>query len=118
MTSLNSNNIINVPKTEVDPNFALPPGVVGVGYLDIEEKEFQVAEDDDGNLNTVMYDATFAEPMLDDTGLLVTLRPPDSVVVLGQSIYVSPDGKFAVDVILDVEDIDGVSGYNVRVSKA
>ena len=116
MTILNSDDIIQKPNKEVDPNFSLPPGVSTVQYSDTDDRTTVMVEDGDGDLITVIYDEVISSdiPVFLETAVL---QPPTYANVVTQTIYVAPDGRFAVDVTLDVEDIPGVQNYDVRVSK-
>lgn len=98
----NSGNIVKIPPTTVDPNFFLPPGVV----------EFTYAFNDD---------TTMAES---DPNLVVgeaekvVLRPPNYIVIVSQTLRLMSSGQTNVDVVIDTEDVPGMSNYEVRISKA
>ena len=46
-----------------------------------------------------------------------TLLPPDWVQVVSQVMRQTSDGRYVVDVILEVEDLAGVTGYEVGITK-
>jgi len=118
MTTINSGNIINLPDVLVDPNSFLPPGVVGMRYVDPADREPEVTEDEDGSTVTVIYDEVFDLSELSPQAAAIELHPPITATIIEQSVHVANDGRFAVDVVLEVEDILGVRDYEVRVSKA
>lgn len=49
------------------------------------------------------------------------VSPPETPQLLGikaQSVKIKEDGTYAIDVIIEVEDIKNVSDYEVRISKS
>ena len=117
MTTISSANVVQKPDTLIDPNFTLPLGVSGVRYASIESREPQVTEDENGTTVTVLYDELVVASMPMSVAA-IELPPPATVTIFSQSVHVATDGRFAVDVVLDVEDILGVRDFQVRVAKA
>lgn len=107
---------------EIDPNFFLPPNVVDMRYVDIDEEgnSSTTRSEDTGEIISVNYDEVDysefdSEP---DTGTVPPLlSPPDSVTLVSQQVRVTDDGRFVVDVILEVEDMPGVINFDVRTAK-
>lgn len=51
----------------------------------------------------------------------ISISPPETPQLIGiksQVVKIKEDGTYAIDVIIDVEDIRGVSDYEVRISKS
>lgn len=49
------------------------------------------------------------------------VSPPETPQLLGiksQSVKIKEDGTYAIDLVIDVEDIRNVSDYEVRISKS
>ena len=44
-------------------------------------------------------------------------KTPSLVAIKSQTVKIKDDGTYAIDVVIDVEDIIGVSDYEVRISK-
>lgn len=110
----------------LDPNFFLPPNVVDMRYVDPDvESDSATTRADNGEVVNVDYDEVdFSElsSQPDDDGAgqgsaPFLIQPPDSLSVISQQVRVTSDGRFVVDVILEVEDIAGVVQYDVRVAK-
>jgi hypothetical protein len=114
--AINQNNIVAVPPVEIDPNFYLPEGVTNVHYATIDTSGGgEPIEGPDGTMQVVMYDliTDIITPILGPPDL----RPPDTCIVTSQTVRVASDGRFVVDVLLEIEDILGVADYDVRVTK-
>lgn len=114
---------ITTPVT-IDPNFFLPPNVVDMRYANQEDASDSVTtrSPDTGEIVSVDYDVidysdTGETDATDEEPVNTLLSPPDYVTVVSQQVRVTSDGRFVVDVILDVEDINGVVQYDVRLTK-
>ena len=114
--AINQNNIAVVPPAEIDPNFYLPDGITNVHYATIDTSgSAEPIEGPDGTMQVVMYD--LITDILPPAMGPPDLRPPDTCTVTSQTVRVAPDGRFVVDVLLEIEDILGVANYDVRVTK-
>ena len=45
------------------------------------------------------------------------LQAPNTMSIVSQTVKVAPDGRFVVDVVIEVEDVPGAANYEVRLSK-
>lgn len=45
-------------------------------------------------------------------------QTPSLIDIKSQSVRVKPDGTYAIDIVIEVEDIANVSDYEVRISKS
>lgn len=120
MTS--SKSVKYSPPTEIDPNFFLPPNVVDMRYVNVEENEdsTMARDDDSGEIVNVDYQDTSYSELEDseDSGpVSAVISPPNYAEVVSQTVRVTEDGKFVVDVVLDIEDVPGAVNYNVKVNK-
>jgi hypothetical protein len=123
MTSTKS--VKNAPAIVLDPNFFLPPNVVDMRYRTAEEEnDSAVGRSDSGEIVNVEYDDSgFSELQEgvdendENDSVSSFLSPPDYANVVSQTVRVTADGKFVVDVILDVEDVPGAVQYDVRITK-
>lgn len=107
----------------LDPNFSLPPGVIDIGYKDIDEvgESRTDRSTETGEVVNVDYDeVSYGEVNGDagsDTGGADKLFPPDAITLVSQQTRTTTDGRVVVDVILEVSDaIEGVT-YDVRLTK-
>jgi hypothetical protein len=120
--SISAKQVKVAPPIEIDPNFFLPPDVVDMRYKEPDEENDSalVRDESTGEVVSVDYDEVGvsdidgSESGGSDSDALF---PPDYVTVVSQEVRVTGDGKFVVDVILDVEDIQGVIQYDVRLTK-
>lgn len=101
--------------TDFDPNIELPPDLVNAKFtvplddgiqvinpgLSLEE-QMELLDGDD------FYDGDeISEEIMD---------APGSFVILEQIVRVGSDGSQVVDVIVDVEEIEGAISYDIRMS--
>ena len=82
------------PTITLDPRFPVP-----LGAIDVENSPLVVEESD-----------AFDEI---EGGLPV----PQAVVVVSQSQRYAADGSLVVDLVLDIDDIEGIVKYDIRESK-
>ena len=98
----NSGNIVSIPPTTIDPNFFLPPGVV----------EFRYAFNDNTRMSEADPNAVVG------AGEKIVLRPPNYITIVSQTVKQLAGGQTNVDVVIDTENVPGMSNYEVRISKA
>jgi hypothetical protein len=113
------------PPIEIDPNFFLPPTVVDMRYRNLEDASDSTTtrSDQTGEVVNVDYDEVSYSELERDTdpfeneSVSTIISPPDYVTVVSQQVRVASDGKFVVDIILDVEDVPDAIQYDVRLTK-
>lgn len=123
MASVDSTKVYET--VTIDPNFSLPPGVIDVGYKNIDEAGDSPTDrsTDTGEVINVDYDeVTYGEDggegAEDDSPAAGdTLFAPDSVTLLSQQTRITTDGRVVVDVILEVPDTAPGITYDVRLTK-
>ncbi|WXW92555.1 hypothetical protein SEA_ENYGMA_64 [Streptomyces phage Enygma] len=120
--SINSNQVIKKPDVIIDPNFFLPPGVVDARYPDEIENDQEEITDviDTDDVLDIDSDSLAEVDEPEETGEdndTTTLLPPDTVIVVSQTIRVSDNGQQVVDVILEVPDVDESIQIDVRMTK-
>lgn len=120
---ISNKSVQQTPPTELDPNFFLPPNVIDMRYVDTEEDaDTELIRTDSGEVSQVSYDEVdpteilgeLEEASSDENAMLPT---PDSLVLVSEQVRVTADGKFVVDLVLEVTDIVGTVNYEVRVTK-
>lgn len=122
MAQIKDTSVIRTPETTVDPRLFLPPDVIDMSFKSIEidpDNPISTPDlDEPGDETTgdgVVYD-TF------DTTEGVgtnndTLPTPQSLSIVQQTIKFAPDGRAYVDVIVEVEDVPGITNYELRINK-
>ena len=114
-------SIKQTPPTTLDPNFFLPPDVIDMRYVDLDTQDTSIGYTEDGEIVGFLYEdattAEFEEIVEGDTGSSSLLSPPDSVTVLAQEVRVTSDGRFVVDVIIEVPDMPGIVSFDQSISK-
>lgn len=107
-------------KTLVDPLFIIPPGSEDEFVFSREgtDGEIQVIGDDfsdDGEDLGDDYDDGFDDDDTDDDEF--TLDTPQDFEVITQTIRRAPGGQQVVDVVIECEEIDGATNYEIQVVK-
>lgn len=94
--------------TYVDPIFYLPVEVEDFKLLNLENSEEGEVDGSESGFN---------ETAIEDGDGQLGLPAVDSIVVLSQMIRTLKDGSHVVDVVVEVEDIEGIEKYNIRLTK-
>lgn len=114
--SINSDQVVTKPPLNLDPNFYVPAGLINV------TNKPQDDVDDDLDRTPTIVDANLIFPTSVDpttTGDTTSLAVPQKVsVVSPQNVRTLANGTTVVDVYIDVEDIPGITNYEVRITKA
>jgi hypothetical protein len=92
---------------DFDPNLEIPLGLKNARVLEKPE----LPEEVDGF--TDFDDDTDDDDDLDEDGLGV----PDGFTIVDQQVRTASDGSQVVDVIIEIDDIDGALNYEVRLTK-
>lgn len=106
-------NAVKRTQTPVDPMFFIPDGVDELVYDDAErELDVEIVEEESEEI----YDDVF---LVDDTETSNTEAPetPDILSVVEQVLRKTSAGNQVVDVVVEVDDIPGISKYEFRVTK-
>lgn len=108
----------------VNPNFDLPPDLINLRYENIEEDYDNVFAQRDSEVEAVVeYEDFYGDESSDEygsepDGTGTGIRPPDYISIVSQVARQTTDGRYVVDVIIDVEDLPNVLGYEVGITKA
>lgn len=100
-------------QTAIDPMFFIPEGVDELVYDDTERNlDVEIVEEESEEI----YDDVF---LVDDTETSNTEAPetPDILSVIEQTLRKTASGNQVVDVVVEVDDIPGISKYEFRVTK-
>ena len=74
-------------------------------------------DESDGTDEQVPVSVTVEDPYGSGSTDTTTLYPPNSVAVVSQTVRVVSGGTQVVDVVLEVEDVQGAASFEVKVAK-
>lgn len=112
------NSVTAKQPIKIDPNFSLPPNIINTELLNPDNAVRSESRGDDGEVVTVIYDDTTPpDDTGGDDGASDTLSAPVNVTVVEQQVRALSGGSYAVDIIIDVEDVEGADEYEVRLTK-
>lgn len=97
---------------EFDPNFDIPIGLRNAKSVAPVEEESPF---DDIDIQTETIDDD--ESSTEDDGFDDELEVPGTFEVISQTIRTAADGSQVVDVIIDVEEVEGADKYEIRITK-
>jgi hypothetical protein len=101
---------------DFDPNLDIPEGLINVKVVSRPDVIIEVGEPDadiDIQDDTLNDDDSLLDEDSDDEELAV----PGTYVIVSQTVRTAPDGTQVVDVVIDVEEVDGAEKYEVRITK-
>lgn len=121
MAQIRDTDIIRTPEVTVDPRLFVPDGVIDLNAKSKETDpdnptdipELDVADETSGE--GVVYDS-FDDAGRDSTEN-DTLPAPQYINVVSQTVRFGPDGSALVDVTVEVEEVPGVSNFEIRVTR-
>lgn len=133
MAQIRDTDIIRTPEVTLDPRLFIPDGVIDIGVRSTEidpDTPTPTTDDSDaiddgttGSTDTgsgdggVVYDPPTGVDIPVESGESDKLPTPQTVTIISQTIRIAPDGSSLVDVVIEVEDIPGVTNYDVRITK-
>jgi len=120
--TISGKNVTSTDEIVLDPQFFLPPGIVGTrvltpdeiaqragSYVEEEvEATFDYQDDVEGE---EFFDPGFT---IDNPALL---DAPSSVTIVSQTVRETAGGQSVVDVVIEVNDVPGVTEYQIRETK-
>lgn len=134
MAQIRDTDIIRTPEVTVDPRLFVPDGVIDLSVRSSEiDSDNPTPTADNGETSDDAADssadtgtgdggdAVYTPPTNDtpaESGEIDMLPTPQTIEIVSQTIRIAPDGSSLVDVVIKVEDIPGVTNYDVRVTKA
>lgn len=112
MSQIRADQIISVPEKEQNKYFAPPRDLVIPTKPAVEPnqqtgQEEAVTTSSTGGVN-------YGESLND------TVQNPATPAIKGiksQTVVIAEDGKITIDVVLDVQDLPGITEYDIRVAK-
>ena len=94
-------------KIEIDPMFFIPEGMDDFVYTERNNLKPDDFQDTDADIT---YD-------IDDGGDSTDPETPNIIGIVSQTPRRTKDGHVVIDVVIEVEDIDGVTKYEIRHTK-
>lgn len=101
---------------DFDPNLDIPLDLKNV-RVSIRPDVVNDAPVPDADIDVQEDTLEDDESQLDDDETDDDLGVPGSYAIVSQTVRTAPDGSQVVDVVIDVEDIEGASKYDVRITK-
>ena len=101
---------------EFDPNLEIPVGLKNARERRSNDAYSTLADpfaDIDIQDETLNDDESELDDDYDDEELGV----PGTFTIVSQTVHNAPDGSQVVDVVVEVEDVDGAVKYEVRITK-
>lgn len=105
----------------IDPRFEFPRGIIGVEYSKPREEEefsqtsYSLEMLDDETINGEPVGSDSDQPSSAPPSF--SLKAPSSFSVVEQKVRISPGGTTVVDVVIEIDDIEGVKEYDTRTTK-
>lgn len=97
---------------QLDPMFYIPEGATEFDYIDrlpaTDEEVADFAASDESEIDFSEFDDAI------DTDVPFT---PQITSIVSQTVHKTAAGNEVVDVVIEVDDIDGVTSYEFRVTK-
>lgn len=112
-------------KVVLDPHFIIPVGAedlftyadaeLGDGTNDDGDTDVSVSDDGSGNVDDSIdiSDDGDSDVQTDDV-----LGVPQNLAVVDQTLVRAPGGQNSIDVVIQVDDVDGADNYEIQVTKA
>lgn len=103
---------------DFDPNLEIPVELKNVRVVPHPENTEDLP-DPDAEIDIQTETLSDEESELDDGPADdEELQVPGSFEIVSQTVRTAPDGRQVVDIILEVEEVEGAVKYEVRVTKA
>ena len=102
---------------DFDPNLDIPEGLKNARESVNTESTEEIPEPDadiDFQTDTLIDE----ESELDEEFVGDELDVPGTFEIVSQTVRTGPDGSQVVDIVIDVEEVEGAVKYEVRVTKA
>ena len=101
---------------DFDPNLDIPVNLKNARVSSLPDGAGGIA---DMNTDIDIQDDTLSDDnsLLDDDINDDELATPGTYVIISQTVRTAPDGTQVVDVVIDVEEVEGAEKYEVRMTK-
>lgn len=100
-----------------DQSLYIPEGLSGVRIKESDDAVYYAFPEENPDIDEqtdTMYDE---DSELDEDAAEDELEVPGHFEVVSQTTRTAPDGSQVVDVVIDVEEVDGASKYEIRLGK-
>lgn len=119
MKPIKQNQIQKQPAKNTNPYSALPRDLdYAVDILDFQVVEQTNNIDVSGNESSLLGDIDISNAAVGVDSVLTPPPVPAIISIKSQTISYGPDGKALVDVVVEVQDVDGSAEYDLRVAKS
>lgn len=101
---------------DFDPNLDIPIDLKNTRISTLPDVVQEIAEPDaDINIQDETLDDEDSQIDEDEAGDILDV--PGTYVIVSQTVRTAPDGTQVVDVVIDVEEVEGAEKYEVRITK-
>lgn len=100
-----------------DPNLDIPDGLKNA-YESVSRDRVDEYPDPDADIDSQTDTLSDDESQLDEEEADDELGVPGSFKIISQTVRTGPGGAQFVDIVIDVEEVEGAVKYEVRVTKA
>lgn len=101
---------------DFDPNLDIPIGLKNARVSTLPDVTDEVGEPDadiDVQEDTLNDD----DSQIDEDEIDDELGVPGTFSIISQTVRTAPDGTQVVDIVIDVEEVEGAVKYEVRITK-
>lgn len=112
-----TNNWIAPATTVVDQNFYIPEGLASFVYVETTDQDPVTEAESTGDDTVQIYTGELVPEAGAVDAVTYILPVPQDFTIVSQIIRLSPDGRQLVDVVFDTSDLEGVTNFEVRVTK-
>lgn len=101
---------------DFDPNLDIP---IGLKNARVSTKPDVTGElpDPDADINIQFETLIDEDSELDEEEVGDELDVPGTFEIISQTVRTGPDGSQVVDIVIDVEEVEGAVKYEVRITK-
>lgn len=101
---------------DFDPNLDIPIGLKNARVASSVDKTSELPEPD-ADIDIQTETLVDEESELDEEEVGDELDVPGTFEIVSQTVRTGPDGSQVVDIVIDVEEVEGAVKYEVRITK-
>lgn len=101
---------------DFDPNLDIPIGLKNAKYTRKPDAT-DTAPEPDADINIQDETLSDEDSDINEESNDDVLAVPSTFDIVSQTVRTGPDGSQVVDIVIDIEDVDGAINYEVRITK-
>lgn len=102
---------------DFDPNLTIPIGLKNTRISTLPDVQEDLAEPD-ADIDIQEETLSDDDSQLDEDEVGDELDVPGSFTIISQTVRTAPDGNQVIDIVIDVEEVDGAVKYEIRIVPA